>query len=111
MDVTLQVPYFLLRSQYLMLTNRISAARRELQLVLQVDESNPKAHFLLAKCAAEEGNIAEAETEIKKSLSVDSSCIDAWCLFALLKSAKRDYEGCLTVCNSELSNQIYRDVK
>jgi tetratricopeptide (TPR) repeat protein len=111
MEVSMQVPYFLLRSQFLLLSHRLTQARQELQLVLQIDETSPKAHFLLAKCAAEEGKLGEAETFVKKSLSVDSSCIEAWCLFALLKSAKRDFEGCLTVCNSELSNQIQRDIK
>ncbi len=111
MDVSFQVPYFLLRSQYLLQCHRLSQARQELHLVLQVDETNPKALFMLAKCAAEEGNLGEAEGFVKKSLSIDSSCIEAWCLFALLKSAKRDFEGCLTVCNSELANQIQRDIK
>lgn len=111
MEVSMQVPYFLLRSQYFLQMRLFTQAHQELMLVLQVDETNPRAHFMLAKAAAMEGNLAEAEAFIKKSLSVDSSSIDGWCLFALLKSAKRDYEGCLTICNSELANQIYRDVK
>ena len=126
LDLGMQIPYFLLRGKYFLIKSRkecsivkglkedlLSKSNEEFKLVLQVDENNAEAHFYLSLLSCEGGNedIEEAEKHVKKSLSLDSSQIRAWNLFALIKSIKKDYEAVLSICNSELSNMIQKDLK
>lgn len=124
LDVGMQIPYFLLRGKYHLMKSRqccqistelkkdlLSIAEKEFKLVLQVDDLNSEAYFYLSLVSCEHFNFDEAEKHVKRSLSLDSSQIRAWNLFALLKSAKSDYESVLNICNTELSNMIQKDLK
>ena len=124
LDIGMQVPYFLLRGQFYLIKSRrecpftvtkvnelLKKAEAELSLVLQVDESNTEAYFYLSLVAYESFDLERSERHIKKSLSIDSSQSRAWNLFAVLKSAKKDYASVLNICNTELSNMIQKDRK
>lgn len=124
LEVSMQVPYFLLRGQYHLIKSRLECqfvrkecethlklAESQFLLVLQVDPDNADAHFYLSLTFSELCQFDEAERLIKKSLSLDSSQIRAWNLFAILKSANKDYQSVLSICNTELSNMIERDFK
>lgn len=125
LEIGMQIPYFLLRGQYLLIKshqqtpfddgsarkNFLERAEAEFQLVLQVDDRNGKALYFMSLIAAEMENYKLSERQVKRSLSMDSSQIGAWNLFALLKTTKKDYEAALNICNSELSNMIYKDMK
>ena len=124
LEIGMQIPYFLLRGQYHLLKSRtecpftgnkafdlLRKAEDELRLVLQVDESNAEAYFYLSIVAYENFDLDQSERHIKKSLSLDSSQSRAWNMFALLKSAKKDYESVLSICTTELSNMIQKDLK
>lgn len=124
LEAGMQVPYFLLRGQYHLLKSRLQCqfelseceshlnlAESQFLLVLQVDPDNSDAHFYLSLAFTDLGQLEEAERWVKKSLSLDSSQIRAWNLFALLKSARKDYQSVLAICNTELSNMLERDLK
>lgn len=124
LDIGMQIPYFLLRGQYHLLKSQLECAftslkakellkraEAEFRLVLQVDETNAEAYFYLSLVSYENFDLSQSERHVKKSLSLDSSQSRAWNLFALLKSAKKDYESVLNICNTELSNMIQKDHK
>ena len=124
LEIGMQVPYFLLRGQCQLLKSRrecpftgnkvkefLNKAEDEFRLVLQVDESNAEAYFYLSLVAYDAFDLEQSERHVKKSLSLDSSQSRAWNLFALLKSARKDYEAVLSICNTELSNMIQKDLK
>lgn len=124
LEAGMQVPYFILRGQYHLIKSRfecqfelsefeaqLKLAESQFLLVLQVDPDNAEAHFFLSLTSSDLGEFEEAERWIKKSLSLDSSQIRAWNLFALLKSANKDYQSVLNICNTELSNMMERDLK
>lgn len=124
LDIGMQIPYFLLRGKYFLIKSReecpiatplkeeyLKKSLEEFKLVLQVDESNAEVYFYMSLLSYESEDLETSEKYIKKSLSFDSSQIRAWYLFALLKSAKKDYESVLNICNTELSNMIQKDLK
>lgn len=123
LEIVFQIPFFSLRGQYFLLKSRtecqflssykelLKEAEKQFRLVLQVDETNSEAYFYLSLVSYENFDLTQSERHIKKSLSLDSSQSRAWNLFALLKSAKKDYESVLNICNTELSNMIQKDLK
>jgi tetratricopeptide (TPR) repeat protein len=130
LDVGLQVPYFLLRGRYFLLKHQkeqcpfeadlqkkninLVRSSEEFAFVLQVDDRNAEALFNLSliHCELDDYlNFDEAEKYIKRSLSVDSSQKRAWYLFALIKSARKDFAATLNICNTELSNMVSKDLK
>lgn len=124
LDIGLQIPYFILRGKCQLQKSRLECpftkvkvmellkkAEGEFKLVLQIDEGNAEAYFYLSLLAYENFDLEQSEKYVKKSLSLDSSQSRAWNLFALLKSAKKDYESVLSICNTELSNMIQKDRK
>ena len=125
LEIGMQIPYFLLRGQYLLIKshqqtpfddgvarkNFLARAEAEFQLVLQVDDRNAEALYFSSLIAAELENYELSERQVKRSLSMDSSQIKAWNAFALLKSVNKDYETVLNICNTELCNMIYKDMK
>lgn len=121
LDIGMQIPLFLLRGKYFFIKSRkegglkeedfIKKSIEEYNLVLQVDENNSEAYFYLSLLAYEMEDLETSEKHVKKSLSIDSSQIKAWNLFALLKSTKKNFEDVLNICNTELSNMIHKDLK
>lgn len=120
LDRRMQVPYFVLRGLHFLSKARrtrledstlYDCAREEFKLAQQVDERNEEALYFQSLIAAETGNGDEAERLVKRALTLNSGDARAWALLALLKSAKRDYEGCLAICTTELANMLVKDVK
>lgn len=64
------------------------------------DETNPQTHFFLALAYALQRKMRAAEDSIKTSLSLESEQPAAWFLFALIASARKDHDLCLSICNS-----------
>ena len=124
LDIGMKIPLFLLRGKYFLIKSRkectivkelkeeyLKKSMEEFKLVLQVDENHAEVYFYLSLLAYESEDLEASEKHVKKSLSIDSSQIKAWNLFALIKSVKRDFESVLNICNTELSNMIHKDFK
>jgi hypothetical protein len=124
LEIGMQIPLFLLRGKYFMIKSRkessitkelmedfMKKSIEEFNLVLQVDENNSEAYFYLSLLAYEMEDMESSENYVKKSLSIDSSQIRCWNLFALLISSRKNFEAVLSICNTELANMIHKDLK
>lgn len=86
-------------------------AKKEFIICSEIEPRSSITYHYLSLIEAELMNVNEAEKLIKKALLLDSSEMRSWNLFALIKSAKQDYEGCLAICNGELSGMISSDIR
>ena len=122
LEIGLKIPFLILKGKYYLIKSRkllegklrdelLECSIEEFKLVLKIDESNYEAYFYLSLISCELFDFEMAEKYVKRALSLDSSQIKAWNLFALLKSIKKDYEAVLTICNTELSNMIEKDLR
>lgn len=64
------------------------------------DETDARPHYWLALAYALQRRLRPAEDCIKTALSLESEMPVAWFLFALIASARKDYDLCLSICNS-----------
>lgn len=64
------------------------------------DETDARTHYWLALAYALQRRLRPAEDCIKTALSLESEMPVAWFLFALIASARKDYDLCLSICNS-----------
>lgn len=63
------------------------------------DETDPRPHLSLSLGYALQGKLRAAEDSVKTALSLEPEQPAAWYLFALLASARRDFDLCWKICN------------
>lgn len=89
-------------------------AVESLERAVVIDEYDPEAHLYLSLAYFANGQLKSAEGSIKVSLSIEVNQSMGWLIFANIKSAQKDLDTCLTVCNTFLENAVepnitYRD--
>jgi tetratricopeptide (TPR) repeat protein len=75
-----------------------------LEAAVKIDDTDPQTHLLLALAHFAAGNCRMAEQEVKLSLSIEEIQPCGWVLFAAIKSAQKDFDTCLSLCNMFLEN-------
>jgi len=82
-------------SAYYMLGD-ISKAMNDAQLALQTDNSNAKAHFVLANCYNDLNRLNEAMIEYNKSIELNKNEADFYFKRAIIFGKKQDFASCLS---------------
>jgi tetratricopeptide (TPR) repeat protein len=117
-----QVPWLLTHGQYWIQKARTASlteahecfakAKESFTQLAHLDASHAEAFYFLALIEAEANrDLSEAERLVKKSLHLNASDCRSWGLFALIKSARGDYEGALSICNCELANMVVKELR
>lgn len=82
---------------------------REASTLLESNADDSNEMFLLALAYSLYRDLDRAEELVKQSLLLDTDQPCAWLLFALIRSARGDYDSCLAVCNSYSESSIFAD--
>lgn len=74
------------------------------------DDTDPRGYLYLSLAHLSVYNLTASENSIKESLSIEPDQPMAWYLFAVIKTAQKDFEACLEVCNSHQENFQSHDI-
>ncbi|PJF19070.1 hypothetical protein PSACC_01117 [Paramicrosporidium saccamoebae] len=97
-------PLLQMRGLAFLSLQRNEEAVAALEAAVEIDDTDPQAHLILALAHFAAGNCRMAEQAVKLSLSIEENQPCAWLLFAAIKSAQKDFDTCLSLCNTFLEN-------
>lgn len=78
-----------------------------LERAVVTDENDPEAHLYLSLAYLRSHKLTSAESSIAVSLSIEPDQPVAWTLFAIIKTALKDYELCLEIIGTFQDNYQY----